>query len=72
MISTNFLVLGVRQEESCHSLEEIISILQRVQEILKAYVIRTNFFYFRSETGRIMPHSLEEIIRILQRVQKLL
>ena len=71
MISTNFLVLGVRQEESCHSLEEIISILQRVQEILKAYVIRTNVLIseVRQEES---CHSLEEIISILQRVQELL
>ena len=68
MIRTNFLVSEVRQGESCHSLEEIISLLQRVQELLKAYVIRTNFLVSEVRRGESC-HSLEEIISILQRVQ---
>ena len=71
MIRTKFLVSGVRQGESCHSLEEIISILQRVQELLKAYVIRTNFLISGVRRGESC-HSLEEIISILQRVKELL
>ena len=71
MIRTNVLISEVRQEESCHSLEEIISILQRVKELLKAYVIRTNFLISEVRQGESC-HSLEEIISTLQRVEELL
>ena len=71
MIRTNFITSGVRQGESCHSLEEIISILQRVQELLKAYAIRTNVLISEVRQGESC-HSLEEIISILQRVQGIL